>query len=140
VIKKNLKLNKSFKMKKIGIVCLVILITTLISCSGSETYRGMWKATDPNGHKFEINFDAKSFTIKDSLGKSNKYEYTQNSVKTENFVETYGIKLSDGRGYQINFPNSKDESIGLIFDENGNGLYTISRNDYTKYDDIYKLK
>ena len=117
-----------------------MLISTLISCSGSDTYRGLWKATDPNGNKFEITFDAKSFVIKDTLGKSNKYNYTQNSVKTENSVETYGIKLSDGRGYEINFPNSKDESIGLIFDENGNGLYTISRKDYIKYQDIYKLK
>lgn len=127
-------------IKKIKIFSLLIIIATLISCSGSDTYRGLWKATDTNGNKFEINFEAKSFVIKDSLGKSNKYEYTQNSVKTENFVETYGIKLSDGRGYQINFPNSKDESIGLIFDENGNGLYTISRKDYIKYQDIYKLK
>jgi len=127
-------------MKKIKIFSLVLLIATLISCSGSDTYRGLWKATDSSGNKFEITFDAKSFVIKDSLGKSDKYEYTQNSVKTENFVETYGIKLSDGRGYEINFPNSKDESIGLIFDENGNGLYTISRKDYIKYQDIYKLK
>lgn len=127
-------------MKKVSIFSLLLVIITMISCSGSETYRGSWKALDVEGNKFEIIFDAKSFVIKDSLGKSTKFEYTQNSVKTENFVETYGIKLSDGRGYQINFPNSKDESIGLIFDENGNGLYTISRKDYIKYEDIYKLK
>ena len=127
-------------MKKVSIFSLLLVIITMISCSGSDTYRGSWKALDVEGNKFEIIFDAKSFVIKDSLGKSTKFEYTQNSVKTENFVETYGIKLSDGRGYQINFPNSKDESIGLIFDENGNGLYTISRKDYIKYEDIYKLK
>lgn len=127
-------------MKAIKILGLVLLITMLISCSGSDTYRGLWKATDTKGQKYEITFEAKSFVIKDSLGKANKYDYTQNSVKTENSVRTYGIKLSDGRGYQINFPNSKDEGIGLIFDENGNGLYTISRNNYIKYEDIYKLK
>ena len=127
-------------MKKVSIFSLLLVVITMISCSGSDTYRGSWKALDVEGNKFEIIFDAKSFVIKDSLGKSTKFEYTQNSVKTENFVETYGIKLSDGRGYQINFPNSKDESIGLIFDENGNGLYTISRKDYIKYEDIYKLK
>lgn len=126
-------------MKNLKIFSLVVLLSILVSCSGSDTYRGLWKATDPNGNKFEINFDAKSFVIKDTLGKSNSYEYTQNSVKTENSVETYGIKLDDGRGYQINFPNAKDESVGLIFDQNGKGLYTISRNAYISYDDIYKL-
>jgi hypothetical protein len=127
-------------MKKIKIFSLALLISTLLSCSGSDRYRGLWKATDPSGNKFEITFDAKYFVIKDTLGESNKYDYTQNSVKTENSVETYGIKLSDGRGYKINFPNSKDESIGLIFDENGNELYTISRKDYIKNQDIFKLK
>ena len=127
-------------MRKIKIFSFTLLIATFISCSGSDTYRGLWKATDLNGNKFEITFDAKSFIIKDSLGNCNKYNYTQNSVKTENYVETYGIKLSDGRGYLINFPNSKDESIGLIFDENGSGLYAISRNNYIKNEDIYKLK
>jgi len=127
-------------MKKIKILSLAWLMATLISCSGSDTYRGLWKATDPNGNKFEITFDAKSFIVKDSSGNSNTYNYTQNAIKTENFVETYGIQLSDGREYQINFPNSKDESIGLIFDKNGNGVYTISRKNYIRYEDIYKLK
>ena len=126
-------------MKNLKIFSLALLLSILVSCSGSDTYRGLWKATDPNGNKFEITFDAKSFVIKDTLGKSNSYEYTQNSVKTENSVETYGIKLDDGRGYQINFPNAKDESVGLIFDQNGKGLYTISRDAYISYDDIYKL-
>lgn len=127
-------------MRKISALILSIAIITMIACSGSETYRGAWKALDPNGMKFEIIFDAKSFVIKDSTGKSSKFEYSQNSIKTENFVETYGIMLSDGRAYQINFPNSKDESIALILDENGNALFSISRKDYIKYDDIYKLK
>ena len=126
-------------MKKFKIFSLAVLTSILVSCSGSDTYRGLWKATDPNGNKFDITFDAKSFVIKDTLGKSNRYEYTQNSVKTENSVETYGIKLEDGRGYLINFPNAKDESVGLIFDENGKGLYTISRDNYISYDDIYNL-
>jgi len=125
-------------MKKTHILLLLVLLI-LASCSGSDTYRGLWKATDPDGNKFEINFEAKSFTLKDSLGKTHSYDYTQNSVKTENGVETYGIKLSDGRGYQLRFPNADDESVGLVFDENGNGLYTISRTDYIKYEDIYKL-
>ena len=63
-------------MKKVSIFSLLLVIITMISCSGSETYRGSWKALDVEGNKFEIIFDAKSFVIKDSLGKSTKFEYT----------------------------------------------------------------
>jgi hypothetical protein len=127
-------------MKKFTVLLLGVLIVFLVGCSGSESYRGSWKAMDANGAKYEIFFDAKSFTVKDSTGKSEKYDYTQNSVKIENSLKTYGIKLGDGRGYQINFPNARNETLGLIKDENGNPIYTISRNAYTSYEDIYKLK
>ena len=33
----------------------------------------------------------------------------------------------------------EDESLGLIKDENGNPMYTISRNNYIKYEDVFKL-
>lgn len=126
-------------MRKISLFLLSIITTLVISCSGSDTYRGNWKATDGKGGKFEMNFDAKSFTVKDSKGKKNKYEYTQNSVNIENSVETYGIQLNDGRKLQINFPNANDESLGLIKDENGMPLFTISRNNYVNYEDVFKL-
>ncbi|REG96385.1 hypothetical protein [Flavobacterium aquicola] len=126
-------------MKKISITLLAILSVILVGCSGSDTYRGSWKATDSKGGKFEIFFDAKNFTVKNSSGKSEKYDYTQNSVEIENSVTTYGIQLGDGRGYQINFPNADNETLGLIKDENGNPIYTISRKDYIKYEDVYKL-
>ena len=109
-----------------------------ISCEGSDSYQGKWKALDTIGNKFEIIFTPKNFSIKDSLGKSKMYQYTQNSIKTENSISTYGILLSDGRGYQIYFPR-KDKSVGLIMDENGSQMFTISRNEYTRYDEIYKL-
>ncbi|PWA05124.1 hypothetical protein [Flavobacterium laiguense] len=126
-------------MKKVSITLLAILAVILVGCSGSDTYRGSWKATDSKGAKFELFFDAKNFTVKDSSGKSEKYDYSQNSVEIENSVATYGIQLGDGRGYQINFPNADNETLGLIKDENGNPIYTISRKDYIKYEDIYKL-
>nr|WP_315257074.1 hypothetical protein [uncultured Flavobacterium sp.] len=126
-------------MKKIRVTLLAILAVILVGCSGSDTYRGSWKATDSKGEKFELFFDAKNFTVKDSTGKSKKYDYSQNSVEIENSVATYGIQLGDGRGYQINFPNAEDESLGLIKDENGNPMYTISRKDYIKYEDVFKL-
>ena len=126
-------------MRKISITILGILAIILVGCSGSETYRGSWKALNSKGNKFEISFDAKNFTIKDSLGKVEKYEYSQNSVSIENSVSTYGIQLEDGRKYEINFPNSKNESLGLLKDENGNPIYTIGRKNYINYEDIFKL-
>ncbi|MCZ4245404.1 hypothetical protein [Pedobacter punctiformis] len=127
-------------MKKISALLLGIYSVLLIACSGSDTYRGSWKATDFKGAKFEISFDAKSFTVKDSTGKNIKFDYTQNSVKIANSIKTYGIKLGDGRGYQINFPKNNDESLALIIDQNGSPIYTISRKAYLKYEDIYKLE
>lgn len=126
-------------MKKISVALLGILAVILVGCSGSDTYRGSWKATDSNGAKFELFFNAKDFTVRNSTGKKEKFEYSQNSVQIENSVSTYGIQLADGRSYQINFPKSDDESIGLIKDGNGTPLYVISRKDYIKYEDIFKL-
>ncbi|MEO8239529.1 MAG: hypothetical protein ABI576_15610 [Flavobacterium sp.] len=126
-------------MKKISITLLGILAVILVGCSGSDSYRGSWKATDSNGAKFELFFNAKDFTVKSSSGKTKKLEYSQNSVEIENSVSTYGIQLADGRNYQINFPKSDDETMGIIKDENGNLIYTISRKDYIKYEDIFKL-
>lgn len=126
-------------MKKINYLIITIIVVLLSACSGSDTYRGKWKATDSNGVQLDITFEENSFSINKN-GDSSSFEYSQNSVKIENSVETYGIKLEDGRNYQIHFPIANDESKGLMKDENGNLLYTISRNDYIEYDDIYKLK
>ncbi len=125
-------------MKNIKTLPALFLII-LCSCSGSDKYQGKWKATDSKKNKFEITFQPKSFSVKDSTGKSNDYSYSQNSYKYENSVESYGISLEDGRGYQIYFPKSTDETVALIKDENGTPLYTISRKDYLNYEDIYKL-
>lgn len=125
-------------MKKFFTLIAFASLLFFSSCEGSDTYQGKWKAMDQNGAKSEITFSPKSFSIKDSTGKSKAYEYTQNSVSSKNSVETYGIHLSDGRGYQIYFP-LKDESIGMILDENGKQMYTISRKNYIAYEDIYKL-
>lgn len=126
-------------MKKASIALLGIVTVILIGCSGSDTYQGHWKATDAKGAKFDLFFTAKRFTIKDSLGKGQEFEYSQNSVSIENSIETYGIQLADGRKYQINFPNAKDEALGLIKDENGSPVYTISRKNYIHYEDVFKL-
>jgi len=124
-------------MKKYNLI-LISLFTIFFSCEGSDSYQGKWKALNSEGKKFEINFSPTKFSIKDSVGKTNSYKYTQNSIKSENSIETYGIILEDGRGYQIYFPK-KDESAGLILDENGKQMFTISRKNYISYDEIYKL-
>ena len=122
------------KIKSVLIICFIILT----SCEGSDSYQGNWKALDSKGKKYEITFSPDNFTIKDSSGKSTKYAYIQNSFKHENSIDTYGIRLNDGRGYEIYFPKN-DESVGLIKDENGSQMFTISRKDYITYEDIYKL-
>lgn len=126
-------------MKKASMALLGILAVILVACSGSDTYRGSWKATDSKGAKFELFFNAKDFTVKSSSVKTQKFEYSQNSVQIENSVSTYGIQLGDGRNYQINFPKANDESMGIIKDENGIPIYTISRKSYINYDDVFKL-
>lgn len=120
-------------MKKLTSSLYAAFLFFLFSCSGSDAYRGMWKAMDKDGTKFEITFDANSFIVKDSIGQNTKFDYTQNSVNIENYIETYGIQLKDGRTFQINFPYKNDESQGFIKDGNGNPIYTISRDTYVKF-------
>lgn len=127
-------------MKKTVLLSIAFLASVWLACSGSDTYRGEWKAIDTKGAKAKITFEAKSFMISDSTGKNKKFDYTQNSIKTENGVETYGIVLADGRKYQLNFPLANNESLGLIKDENGNLLYAIGRKDFVSYEDIFGLK
>jgi hypothetical protein len=122
-------------MKKI---ILLLSVLFLISCEGSDSYQGKWKAVDPKGNKFDILFSPTIFFIKDIKGNVKKYKYTQNSIKSENSIETYGVLLEDGRGYQIHFP-MKDGSAGFILDENGVQMYTISRKAYMTYEELYKL-
>ncbi|MCD8741866.1 hypothetical protein LT679_14715 [Mucilaginibacter roseus] len=127
-------------MKKITLFLFGLIAIFLMSCSGSDAYRGEWKGMTPSGEKVKITFEAKKFTIKDSTQKGKTYDYTQNSVSIKNGVKTYGIKLGDGRGYRVHFPVAGNESIGIILAESGTILYSISRKDYTKIDDIYSLK
>ncbi|MCC8408728.1 hypothetical protein LJ707_07295 [Mucilaginibacter sp. UR6-1] len=127
-------------MKNIALSVFGFIVLLMIGCSGSDTYQGKWKGMSPAGDKVQITFEPKKFTITDSTNKAKTYSYTQNSVSIKNGVETYGIKLDDGRGYQVHFPVARNESIGLIIADNGNVLYSISRKDYIKSEDIYSLK
>lgn len=126
-------------MKKITLLLCALTGLLLIACSGSDTYRGNWKAMSQSGEKLELVFGEKNLEIKDSTGKTSNVGYAQTSVNISNSVETYGISLDDGRSYQINFPIANDESKGLILDNNGNVVYSIGRTNYISYEELYKL-
>ena len=111
----------------------------LASCSGSETYRGDWKATDPKGNQYEINFQEKSFSIQQGTGEKTQYDYTQNEVQNDNGVMSYGIKLGDGRKLQVRFPFDADQTKGFILDANDHVMYTIARERYMRYEEVYQL-
>lgn len=71
-------------MKKI--IFFISLISFIFySCSGSDTYQGKWKAMNATGEEFEIEFLPKSFSIKDSSGKSIDYSIlkTQSKLKIQ---------------------------------------------------------
>lgn len=125
-------------MKKIYLLLVVLAFTLLSSCSGSDTYQGKWKAMNAKGEKFDIIFSPDTLTVKENTGKTFKFSYSQNSIKTDNGKETYGIILEDGRGLHVFFP-MEDESIGMINDENSQPVFTISRKKYITYEEIYKL-
>ncbi len=121
------------------ILPLIIGMVLLASCEGSDTYRGDWKATDMQGAHAEIHFEAKSMSVTHADGKKSEYTYKQNQVKNENGVMTYGIKLGDGRSLQLYFPITENKSRGLILDANSHVNYTISRDEYLFYNDLYAL-
>lgn len=127
-------------MKRVALLFIGFIGLLLIGCSGSDAYQGKWKGMTPDGDKVQFTFEPKKFTINDSTQKAKTYNYTQNSVNINNGVRTYGIKLEDGREYKVHFPVSGNESVGLIMAENGSVLYSVSREDYIKSDDIYSLK
>ena len=118
---------------------LLLTCLFLISCNGSDVYQGKWKATDSGGKHYDIEFSPKNFSIKEEDGKETKYEYAQNSIKIENSVRTYGIRLDDGRALNVFFPLINNTEQGMITLQNNIPIYTISRTDYVQYQDFYKL-
>lgn len=114
-------------MKKLSLLFCGFLALVLVSCSGSDTYRGTWNAIDTKGSTFKITFDAKNFIVKDSSGKTESFEYSQYSVKLENSKKTYGIKLGNGTQYTLYFEDIAKDSTGIIYLENGDPLFKISK-------------
>lgn len=127
-------------MKKLLSTCGLLFLLLLVGCSGSDTYAGLWKATNNQGENFDITFTEKSFNVKSENSETTSFNYSQNAVKISNGVKSYGIKLDDGRAYQIVFPIVNNTNVGIISLETGEPLYTISRDKYITYDEIYKLQ
>jgi hypothetical protein len=126
-------------MKKHQFLFLLIVAISLVRCSGSDSYRGSWKAVDMKGKEFVLDFQSKKFSIKDGAGKKETFTYKQHSVSIVNSVSTYGIQLGDGRKLIIHFPFANKDHIALLKDENGLPLYTLCRREFLSYEDIYKL-
>lgn len=126
-------------MKKIKLIFIIFLISLLYSCGGSESYQGKWKALDLKGNKYEIVFTENKVSIRDGLGNLTTHNYVQNSVAHEgssnNFADTYEIRLNNGQKYQIFFPKD-EQNCGVI--RYGNGIFSISRKNYLTVDEITK--
>ena len=123
-----------------------VFLLGFFSCEGSYTYRGNWNATDKYGKKIKIVFTKNNFNIyKDNTLKSFYYTqwqyFEEESYKnrSRNHLITYGIKLSDGRSFQIYFPIGYDKTKGAILDENGKVIYLIGRNKYLCYNEEDKV-
>jgi hypothetical protein len=92
----------------------------------------------PNGEKVDIIFEAKKITFIDSLGKSTTQDYSQNLVRIENSIKTYGIVLENGPELLINFPISGNESVAFIKNNSNTIYYSMSRTDYILPQDLWK--
>lgn len=124
---------------KILNITFILLCILFASCSGSDSYRGAWKAIDNQGKELQIIFEEKAFIVRDSSKLKHNFTYTQNGVSYINGIVTYAIKLNDGREYKINFPLLERKDVALIKDHSNNILYSMGRNEYVKYNDLMKL-
>jgi hypothetical protein len=128
-------------MKKIKLIFTLFLISLLYSCGGSESYQGKWKALDLKGNRYEITFTDNKVSLKDSSGKVTTHSYFQTSMghvgSSNNFTDTFEIRLNNGIKYQIFFPK-EEQNCGLI--RYGSGIFSISRKGYLTVDEINKSK
>jgi len=120
-------------------IAYIILLLGLVSCEGSENYQGSWFATNRDGEHFDIEFDSHFFSVVNDSGDSSIHKYSQHSYKYENSVTTYGIKLEDGRNYNVFFPFAKDSTKAVIQLESQEVLYTLCRDSFILFEDIYAL-
>ena len=109
------------------------------ACSGSESYRGEWKAVASDGSKAEITFAEKSFTVKYEKGKETVYEYTQNQYKLESGRTSYGIDIKNASEARIVFPFKGKTDRATIVAPDDTILYMLDRHAYVPTDQFWKL-
>ena len=126
-------------MKTNPVFFLLFLFLLFTACQGSDAYQGQWHATDRSGEKYTIDFTEHFFTVIDAHGDSVAHPYSQYSFNYEDGVTTFGIKLGDGRAYRIFFPLKNDTTKALIQLEDQETHYTICRDSFLRYEDIYDL-
>ena len=101
-------------MQKIKLILSLFSFIILLSCNGSDSYIGNWKALDIKEKKYEIIFSKDKISIKDNSGKLlNQQTYIQirngHQGSSNRFIDTYDILLNNGIKYEIYFP--KNESV-----------------------------
>ncbi|MBX9449875.1 MAG: hypothetical protein KL787_09220 [Taibaiella sp.] len=119
-------------MKKSVLFGIVILISAVMlsGCKGSGTYRGEWKVTGINGDRFVFHFLEKSLVTTGTSGRSDTVGYTQNVIRIENGIRSYGIHLSNGYQYLIVFPVKSDDTKAKITNPEGGTIFTMGRSAY----------
>lgn len=122
-------------------VSFLILLLVFGSCSGSDEYIGNWKATNPNGEKFNIQFEPETLTIISAKHDTTIIGYNQLGYTWEGGIETFGIKLDDGRRYDVKFPVPTDSVSALILEQTQQTtLYVLHRTEFKDFYDVHRIE
>ena len=118
---------------------LFVLTLVIMGCQGSEVYRGKWKALNPEGIQSTIEFTEDQMIVTRDSSDTETWKYAQNSVHISNRNREYGIRLDNGLSYKILFPIKDNQDKGAITDQNGQIIFTIGRNEFYTYQDVFGL-
>lgn len=110
-----------------------------MGCQGSEVYRGKWKALNPEGIQSTIEFTEDKMIVTRDSSDTETWKYAQNSVHISNRNREYGIRIDNGLNYKILFPVKDNLDKGAIADQNGQIIFTIGRNEFNTYQDVFGL-
>ena len=118
---------------------LFVLTLVIMGCQGSEVYRGKWKALNSEGIQYTIEFTEEQMIVTRDSSDTETWKYAQNSVHISNRNREYGIRLDNGLSYKILFPIKDNQDKGAITDQNGQIIFTIGRNEFYTYQDVFGL-
>ena len=109
------------------------------ACSGSESYRGEWKAVASDGSKAEITFAKKSFTIKDEKAKKPSTNTLRTNTNSESGRTSYGIDIKNASEARIVFPFKGKTDRATMVAPDDTILYMLDRHAYVPADQFWKL-